>query len=505
MIPVVLALASTLAVWLVIRRLSRDGQRAGLATSLLVGLFFAFNRCTLALNAVLDELSRYWVGRDHNVHPLVMLALLTAIAVPVLRALFVRLKNPASWTSSLNRFALILVALPTINVVLARINEPSKPILRHGSGGVATAATLAERPDIYFIILDAYARSDVMRDLFGFDNEPFLGRLEQKGFFVARQSTANYCQTSLSLSSTLNGDYLDRLVHPKVKDRDPLAELICDNLVIRSLRPHGYKFVTFTTGYDQTECPEADVYLYPRHPANNFHTMLIRMTPLRFLPLKSEFWDFYTSIRERTLFVLDELPKIALREEPTFTFAHIISPHHPFVFGENGEDISPRQRWASVTGGSRHSYFGGPKEYRENYPKQARFLTKRIEQTIDRILANSPRPPIIILQSDHGSGLRHHLNDLEKTDLRERMSILNCYYFPGRKYHQLNDRITPVNSFRAVLTTFFGAHLPPLENRNYFSTYEDAFRFTDVTERLRTNADQDRSYTPPTFYPGLVH
>ena len=39
--------------------------------------------------------------------------------------------------------------------------------------------------------------------------EPFLKRLEQKGFYVARRSTANYCQTPLSLSSSLNAVYLN--------------------------------------------------------------------------------------------------------------------------------------------------------------------------------------------------------------------------------------------------------------------------------------------------------
>ena len=42
-----------------------------------------------------------------------------------------------------------------------------------------------------------------MRKLFDFDNTAFLERLERKGFFVARGSNANYCQTPLSRSSSL--------------------------------------------------------------------------------------------------------------------------------------------------------------------------------------------------------------------------------------------------------------------------------------------------------------
>ena len=59
------------------------------------------------------------------------------------------------------------------------------------------------------------------------------------------------------------------------------------------------------------------------------------------------------------------------------------------------------------------------------------FLSKQVEAMIDRILANSPEPPVIILQSDHGSGMCLSTEDLEQTNVRERMSILNAYYLPG--------------------------------------------------------------------------
>jgi hypothetical protein len=167
--------------------------------------------------------------------------------------------------------------------------------------------------------------------------------------------------------------------------------------------------------------------------------------------------------------------------------------------------VSPRGRKASGVGGGRHNGPGGPENYREGYRKQAIFITKRVEQTIDRILARSPEPPIIILQSDHGSGLRHHLDDLEKTDLRERMSILNCYYFPDRDYDGLTRTITPVNSFRVVLNNHFGTKLPLLDNRNLFSTYGDPFVFKDVTERINSGIDSTREYALPDFYPGMVH
>jgi hypothetical protein len=65
------------------------------------------------------------------------------------------------------------------------------------------------------------------------------------------------------------------------------------------------------------------------------------------------------------------------------------------------------------------------------------------------------------------------------------MSILNAYFFPDRKYDGLYPDITPVNSFRVVLDTFFGARLGLLPDKSYFSTWGEPYRFMDVTDEVR--------------------
>ena len=49
-----------------------------------------------------------------------------------------------------------------MRLMLARMREPANPVIR-ASGIVPTAAEPERLPDIYYIILDAYARSDVMK------------------------------------------------------------------------------------------------------------------------------------------------------------------------------------------------------------------------------------------------------------------------------------------------------------------------------------------------------
>jgi hypothetical protein len=112
-------------------------------------------------------------------------------------------------TRGLNLFAIVLVALPVIDAARAR---PSLARPARAASPVPISPGTAKLPDIYYIILDGYARSDAMRRLFDYDNSPFLESLERKGFYVARRSTANYCQTPLSPSSYLNMSYLNNII-----------------------------------------------------------------------------------------------------------------------------------------------------------------------------------------------------------------------------------------------------------------------------------------------------
>ena len=75
---------------------------------------------------------------------------------------------------------------------------------------------------------------------------------------------------------------------------------------------------------------------------------------------------------------------------------------------------------------------------------------------VDSILASAKRPPIIIIQSDHGPGSCWDEARVDRSDERERLSILNAFYFPDRRYERLRQEMTPVNTFRIILDQYFG-------------------------------------------------
>jgi Sulfatase len=509
-VPSLVILSLTIFAWVILSRLLRSPQKAGLIISLFLVLFFSTSHTLMLLNDSLTSLSNLWVHRDVNLDQRLILFVEVVLFAALVRLIVRKIENPRPLTRVLNIFSIVLISLPLGNLAFgARQAADSTTQARRSLAGepnqitVDTVALAPRKPDIYYIILDGYARGDVMKNIYGFDIEPFLKRLESLGFYVARDSRSNYPQTRLSLASALNCRYLDPSDAGSQEMSEAMWGLIGDNTVLKALRKHGYKFVTFSTGLGETEHPEADVYLSPNLPLTGFQWMLVSSTPLASVLMAPSTINPYQLSRKRTLHVLDKLPEIAKMPAPTFTFAHILSPHPPFTFGEHGEDVSPYRKVYRLTDGEWYRFYYGNdrKRYIDSYRKQSMFITARVEQAIRGILANSSEPPIIILQSDHGSGMGLHTNSLENTDLDERMSILNAYYLPDGGNSALYETITPVNSFRIVLNKYFGAHLELLDDRSFYSTWPQPLNFTDVTKRLRVGKD----HVPPKTEPPRGH
>jgi hypothetical protein len=155
---------------------------------------------------------------------------------------------------------------------------------------------------------------------------------------------------------------------------------------------------------------------------------------------------------------------------------HLLSPHHPFVFGEDGEDVSRTDRPFRFNDGGAGGKRAAPgevnQEYVEGYRAQARFLGRRVAETVEKILARSPEPPIIVIQGDHGPN-----STWPTVDPAERLPILNALYLPGGGERLLYPEISPVNTFRVVLDFYFGERLPLLPDEHYVSSYERPYRF----------------------------
>ncbi len=348
----------------------------------------------------------------------------------------------------------------------------------------STLLTGTNSPDIYYLVLDAYSRQDRLQADLGFDNGPFLESLKAKGFFIDSQSRSNYAQTYLSLSSILNMEYLEKVAKEagiESSSMRPLRNRIVRNKVFAALKNFGYQTVVFDSGYAGTEQMKVDRHVRFAQGLSEFQNEILNLTPI---PSLVRFFGHngglqYERHRENTRYVFDHFAETVSLKSPKIIFTHILMPHPPFVFGENGEPITPAGIFST----------GMPEMGRENIEKhnhQLRYLNRRVLEMVNVILAKSVTPPIIILQSDHGlkSRLDIHAPQHSDEELRNGFYNLGAYYFPGEGRKKLYDGMTPVNLFRVILSHYFQEPYPLLADKSLFSTSERPYAFDDVTQRI---------------------
>ncbi len=344
-------------------------------------------------------------------------------------------------------------------------------------------------PDIYLIIVDGYGREDFLREHYDYNNSSFTSFLRQKGFYVAERSTSNYPQTELSISSSMNLQYLDDFVDEfgETSDRSPLRELIQHTVMRRIVEEQGYQFIALPSAALFAQLDDADIY-YEMTPGNiNEFEGLVLSSTIAGIAVESWGVDLpvqgYRLHRDYILFSLEKLREVPVLPGPKFVFAHLLSPHPPFIFGREGNFIIPDRPYSTWDA----SLFPGtPDEYIAGYVDQTTYLNTELMDVVAAILEGSANPPVIILQGDHGPGAYYDTLELDESCLAERFSILNAYYFPDGNYDLLYPSISPVNSFRIILNQYFGADLALLEDRNYFAGWLSPYQFTEVSDKINS-------------------
>jgi hypothetical protein len=402
-------------------------------------------------------------------------------SVPVL-AILIATRKSAPPTRFLNLAGVVLAVLTLGQIALAYSSRIARLPIPIASSSHDRAKA---EPNVYYIILDGYGRSDTVKRTVGLDNSEFISGLKSRGFYVADKSRSNYCQTAISLGSSLNFTMIPDLVgklDPQSSDRELLYELVQDDEALKIYSKAGYSTAAITTGFQGLDHYKCDLPYPGPQIYSVFETAVLNKTPLA---NSDRVVGSMFDARRRTLqAAFDNMVTLATRAvKPRFIIAHVLAPHPPFVFGPNGE---PRRNgpFGFWDGSDYMEFVGTPKSYAKGYRDQATYLGKMVLAMVDKVVAASPTPPVIILQGDHGS--KHNLsqNSLEKTDLQECFSNLTAVYGPQDLQKQMYPTITPVNLLRIATNYVTGSKLPAKPDRSYFSPFSFPYRFTDVTDRL---------------------
>ena len=479
----VMPLAIFVPLLLGFRIILKRWDKAGILCSFIVILFFSFGHIANVLIT--------WSSQRGHSFDIAILAWIWLCIFILFSFVLLRARLPERATQFLNVASVILIIFPIVTILTTlgvdqRISPAEKDMLAQIRGEVDAEASLrevppSEFPDIYYIILDAYERADLLKQYYHYDNSPFIEALEARGFYVVSASRSNYLSTTYSLNTSLNLMYIHDFPTPIFRKA---RYNLWTNHVIDFLREFDFQTVVFDSGTGDTNKQDADTFISmtstkseDQPSINPFEQLALRTTMgLLFFEGESSSYGFsgaedvvISSVnrelsvrRERVKHALDHLPDYAAEGNHYFLFSHIYLPHFPFLYGPGGAELKYHENvnlfWYEVE----------PEQYIEYYTYQIEYLNQAILHTIDTILAESEKPVVIVLQADHGDEKFLDWEVPTTQGVNVRSAILNAIYYSDQAYDSLYPTMTPVNTFRLILNHWFGTQYPLLPDRVYF-------------------------------------
>ena len=471
----ILLLITSSLVFLFILFITKDYSRSALVTSVIFFFFFFYGHVRSILLKI--DQSGFSIT-DHKILMPIWFGLMIFTIWWILK----KLRQPSDLNVFLNIASFSLLTFVIVQGIFFQVVNTDNL----SSLGIKSFADqlhpppTEQRPDIYYIILDGYPSSRILRENYGINNQDFLEELTKRGFYIAECSRSNYPNTAYSIASSLNIDYIPPIGEQFLSGGHTwraFGPFVHKNSVSATLKDIGYITVTFDTYYRWLNVIESDVHISSREnkdiqisniknvltgQLNEYENLLLDTTPLvrrgmvlawinkinGVVPpdnIDDTEWDNKATNNLGEQGILYEIYKNNFTQLPLipnlpgnkFVYAHLLSTHQPFLFSKDGSFSTDQ----SI----------------EGYRNSIEFTNDSILASIDRIIKESDPKPIIILQGDHS---------LTGTD--DAFGILNAYYLPGVAKKMLYPEISPVNTFRVIFDSYFGGEFPLLEDRSYW-------------------------------------
>ena len=306
----------------------------------------------------------------------------------------------------------------------------------------------ARRPDIYVLIPDDYARADVLRRYFHYDNRPFAAELRRRGFTVSNDSRSPYSDSESNIAAALNMGYLDglgRVLGKTSQDVRPLKTLMEDSRTSQIAQSTGYRYfhldsdeVTFAAGN-----PDISSVAVP----DSYPSLWLRKSVLRQLGGRFGFDDAAQDARFRRNYrsSFERFDAVTAQPGPKLVVFHTLLPHDPYIFGAQGQPVT----FPSTSDEVIHSRLG-----MKYYLPQLEYLEGRLLHMVDTIRKRSPDAAIVI-QADEGFESGDKTFD-EATALDIRVKGLLALSLPGVGGVRAPQPPNTVNTLRYVFNSLFG-------------------------------------------------
>ena len=427
-LPIAVFTAVGLAVWLFFTVLSGSMSAGALTTQIFMLLFMNYALLDVAVRNLVPDW-RWWRIAPIFLFLLINLSLLFRFMAkkPAVDANFAK-------TSVI--VGAVFLALTIFNAGRGIYDWVSATKVHHDirsgadlSGGKEKggAYSAGERHNFYYFIFDEYARQDVLKKYTGYDNAPFLRGLESRKFNVSYSSNTSSSSTRVStgnalfysLKYTMDAETMNGIKRP------PLLHLF---------KQAGYRTHVLSPVY-QFDDDLVDVSFRSTSELTNLSIgkMVLAASFVAYMEKSGD-----EAIRKDRLNLLQRATSIIKEKSvlPKFIYFHILSPHEPFVFDEDG---------GPVTYENMHNWVD--KKY---YIGQLRFISRKIDELADTILQDDPNA-VVLIQSDHGARYFPFMSE------EEQLACLNVLYLHGK--HEKIEGLSTINTLRRALSGALGLTL----------------------------------------------
>ncbi len=359
-------------------------------------------------------------------------------------------------------FALILILAPTLAAIQAGTMAAAiGDIARDRAPSGAVTAPTGSEPDVMLVLLDGFPGDDAAgrAQAFGvtYDESRLPDALSELGFEVQRNSRSNYMYTPDTLASMFQMQHLVDIRELKTStdshDGHLLYRLMNDGRAVDAFHGRGYELISIAPNFAAVRLRRVDEMVEVPWPTE-YEVALLRSTSGGDI-LATLLPDVLPELQRRHIYsTFDAFERKATEphDRPRFILAHLPAPHAPWVFGPNGEP-----RWDGLGSFYDDTTEGRTTPRLENAQAafdQASFVGDLTAATVQRVLDGLKRPAIIIVFSDHGTGVGFSYDRPLDSDLNERSSNIFASYAPDLP-QLFSDPVTPIEVFPSILNRLF--------------------------------------------------
>lgn len=371
-------------------------------------------------------------------------------------------------------FFLIASAVPGVRYLTYEAQQALSDLSADPTNREMVETRFETSPDVYFLIMDKYPRSDFLQRYFDHDNSAFLADLRARGFIINEDFHANYPSTFLSLASTLDMEY-GATPETTFDNRDPfIAAIVGNGLVQNTFRSAGYKIAHGSYKVTAGGCQGNEDFCLDNGLAAGFGEIeygLLSLTPIAAILGRIQFFGLLPQTLDQYIERVGNVPV----DQSVFYFIHSNPPHPPFYMTDQCIDGPISAIEATESDPSMKRAFGISVDC----------SSRGAIEFIDYVLSRDPEA-LIILQSDHGSGSTVDWSSPASTwsqeQVDERLASLSAIRAPQGCEDSVRRLNSSVNTFRVVIACLEGHEPILLEDRYFINTYENVTDFGQVHE-----------------------